>query len=79
MSVVHFFLFIHVFMHIGSPEGVALLELELVGEENPLENQQEAPEGEVQVQEQLSECLDHTPTSCIKGKPWSISISQVLL
>jgi len=35
MSVVHFFLFIHVFMHIGSPEGVTLLELETVGEEVP--------------------------------------------
>jgi len=58
-------------MHIGSPEGVTLLEFEAVGEENLLEIQQEIPEGEGQVQE-LPECPDHVPTSYIKGKPRSI-------
>ena len=58
-------------MHIGLPEGITLLEFEAVGEENPLEIQQEVPEGEGQVQE-LPECPDHVPTSYIKGKPRSI-------
>jgi len=58
-------------MHIGSPEGITLLQFEAVGEENPLEIQQEVPEGEGQVQE-LPECPAHAPTSYIKGKPRSI-------
>jgi hypothetical protein len=45
MSLMHFFLFIHVFMHIGLLEGVTLLELETVGEEVPPEVQ-DGPEGE---------------------------------
>ena len=41
------------------------------------EEQQEAPqavalEREEQTLEDLPECLDHKPTSSIKGKPWSI-------
>ena len=31
-----------------------------------------APKGEEQTQEELSECLDHRPTSFLKGKPRSI-------
>ena len=59
-------------MHIGSFEGITLLEFE-----EELEEQQEAPqaialEGEEQTLEDLPECSDHRPTSFIKGKPLSI-------
>ena len=59
-------------MHIGSSEEITLLEFE----EEP-EEQQEAPqaialEEEGQTLEDLPECLDHRPTSFIKGKPRSI-------
>ena len=59
-------------MHIGSSEGITLLEF---NEEE--EEQQEAPqaidlEEEEQTLEDLPECLDHRPTSFIKGKPRSI-------
>ena len=59
-------------MHIGSSEGITLLEFK----EEP-EEQQEAPqavalEGEEQTLEDLPECSDHRPTSFIKGKPRSI-------
>ena len=59
-------------MHIGSSEGITLLEFNKETEE-----QQEAPqaialEGEVQILEDLPECPDHRPTSFIKGKPRSI-------
>ena len=61
-----------VLMHIGSSEGITLLEFE----EEP-EEQQEAPqaialEGEEQTPEDLPERPDHRPTSFIKGKPQSI-------
>ena len=56
-------------MHIGSSEGITLLKFD----EEP-EEQQEAPlaialEGEEQTLEHSPECLDHRPTSFIKGKP----------
>ena len=59
-------------MHIGSSEGITLLEFD----EEP-EEQQEAPqaialEEEEQTLENLPECLDHIPTSFLKGKPRSI-------
>ena len=59
-------------MHIGLTEGITLLEFD----EEP-EEQQEAPqaialEGEEKTLEDLPECLDHRPTSFIKGKPQSI-------
>ena len=59
-------------MHIGSSEGITLLEFE----EEP-EEQQEAPlvialEGEEQTLEDLLECRNHIPTCFIKGKPRSI-------
>ena len=59
-------------MHIGLSKGIPLLEFK----EEP-EEQQEAPqaitlEGEEQTLEDLPECLDHRPTSFIKGKPRSI-------
>ena len=55
-------------MHIGSSEGITLLEF------NEEEEHWEAPqpvalEGEEQTLEDLPECPDHRPTSFIKGKP----------
>ena len=57
-------------MHIGSSEGITLLEFN----EEEAEEQQETPqavalEGEEQTLEDLPECLDHRPTSFIKDKP----------
>ena len=59
-------------MHIGSPEGITLLEFEAVDQEDQEGPQQGAPEGEQQAPEELSECPDHKPTSFLKGKPQSI-------
>ena len=59
-------------MHIGSPEGITLLEFEVVDQEDQEAPQQGALEGEDQVLEELLECLDHKPTSFLKGKPQSI-------
>jgi hypothetical protein len=62
-------------MHaIGVPEGVTLLEFK----QGPLEEQQQVQEHEVPVtdgeinEEDLLECLDHQPSSFLKGKPRSI-------
>ena len=60
-------------MHTGSSEGITLLEFN----EEEEEEQQETPqaialEGEEQTLEDLPECLDHRPTSFLKGKPRSI-------
>ena len=42
-----FSVFIYIFMHIGSPEGMTPLKFEAVGEEDQQETQQqEVPEGE---------------------------------
>ena len=60
--------FVH--MHaIGSPEGVTLLEFEPEHQEE-LQAKVQA-EGGVNV-EDLPECLDHQPSSFLKGKPRSI-------
>ena len=61
-------------MHIGSSEEITLLEF---NEEE--EDQQEmpyaiAPGEEEQTLEDLPECLDHRPTSFLKGKPRSIRL-----
>jgi hypothetical protein len=59
-------------MHIGLPEGVMLLEFEPVKREVPWEVQ---PHGEPEEGGQaldLPECLDHQPSTFLKGKPWSI-------
>ena len=61
-------------MHIGSSEEITLLEF---NEEEEEENQQETPQAvapgeEEQTLEDLPECLDHRPTSFLKGKPRSI-------
>ena len=60
-------------IHIGSFEGITLLEFNKEEEED----QQETPqaiglEEEEQTLEDLLECLDHRPTSFLKGKPRSI-------
>ena len=60
-------------MHIGSPEGITLLEFEAEEEEENQEApQQVALEGEELAPEELPECPDHRPTSFLKGKPRSI-------
>ena len=56
-------------MHIGSPEGVTLLEFEEEAEDNQETPQPKAPKGEELATDELSECLDHRPTSFLKGKP----------
>ena len=59
-------------MHIGSPEGITLLEFEAEEEENQEAPQQVAPESEEQAPEELPECPDPRPTSFLKGKLKSI-------
>ena len=59
-------------MHIGSPEGVTLLEFKEDAEENQETPQPAAPEGEEPDTKELPECPDHRPTSFLKGKPQSI-------
>ena len=62
-------------MHaIGVPEGVTLLEFEQVLPEEQQQAQEQevqAPEGGVN-EEELLECLNHQPSSFLKGKPRSI-------
>ena len=49
-------------MHLGSEEGITLLEFDEVEEGDQPENPQAAaPEGEEQNPEELSECPDHRP------------------
>ena len=60
-------------MHIGSSQGITLLEFN----EEQEEEQQETPqaialEGEEKNLVDLPECPDHRPTSFLKGKPRSI-------
>jgi len=53
-------IFIHIFMHIGSPEGITLLEFEAMAKEDQQETQQqEVLEGKGQDLEELPECPDH--------------------
>ena len=59
-------------MHIGSSEGIILLEFNEEEEEHQEAPQPVALEGEEQALEDLPECLDHRPTSFVKGKPQSI-------
>ena len=59
-------------IHIGSPEGVTLLEFEEEAEENQETPQPAAPDGEEQALEELPEFPDHWPISFLKGKPRSI-------
>ena len=60
-------------MHIGSSEGITLLEFNEEEEEDLQETPQAVALGEEeQTFEDLPECLDHRPTSFLKGKPRSI-------
>ena len=59
-------------MHIGSSEGITLLEFKEEPEEQHEAPQAVAPEGEEQHLEDLPEGPDDRPTSFIKGKPRSI-------
>ena len=54
-----------IFMHLGSEEGITLLEFDEVEEGNQQENPQAAaPKGVEQNPVELPECPDHRPTSC---------------
>ena len=59
-------------MHIGSPEGITLLEFDAEEEKQQETPQAIAIEGEEQTLEDLPECVNHRPTSFLKGKPRSI-------
>ena len=59
-------------MHIGSSEGVTLLEFNKEEEEDQQETPQATALEEEQTLKELPECPDHQPTSFLKGKPWSI-------
>ena len=56
-------------MHIGSSEGITLLEFNEEEEEQQETPQTVALEGEEQTLEDLPECPNHRPTSFLKGKP----------
>ena len=59
-------------MHIGSTEDITLLEFNEEEEGDQQETPQAtAPKEEEQTPKELPECLDHRPTSFLKGKPWS--------
>ena len=59
-------------IHIGSPEGVTLLEFEEEAEENQETPQPVAPKGEELATKELLECPNQRPASFMKGKPQSI-------
>ena len=59
-------------MHIGSPEGVTLLEFKEEVVDNQETPQPTAPKGEEPATNEILECHDHRPTSFLKGKPRSI-------
>ena len=60
-------------MHIGSTEEITSLEFNEEEEGDQQETPQAtAPGEEEQTPEELPECLDHRPTSFLKGKPQSI-------
>ena len=61
-----------ILIHLGSPEGVTLLEFKEEAEENQETPQPVAPGGKELDTEELLVCPDHQPTSFLKGKPWSI-------
>jgi hypothetical protein len=59
--------------HIGSQE-VTLVAVPEEPEEQPEVQEQEVPEADEEVDEDLPECPDHRPSSFERGKPWSISL-----
>ena len=77
--IIHAFAISYViFMHIGSTEEITLLEFNEEEEGDQQETPQAAaPEEEEQTPEELPECLDHRPTSFLKGMPRSILSLQV--
>ena len=56
-------------MHIGSSEGVTLLEFEEEAEDNQGTPQPTASEGEEPATDELLECPNHRPTSFLKASP----------
>ena len=69
-----------IFMHLGSEEEITLLEFDEVEKGDQQENPQvAAPEGVEQNPDELLECLDHCPTSFLRGKPRSILSLLVFL
>ena len=67
-SVISYFML----MHIGSSEGITLLEFNEEEKEQLETPRAIALEGEEQTPKDLLECPDHMPTSFLKGKPRSI-------
>jgi hypothetical protein len=59
--------------HTGSQE-VILVAVPEEPEEQPDVQEQEVPEADEEVGEDLPECPDHRPSSFKRGKPWSISL-----
>jgi hypothetical protein len=59
--------------HIGSQEVIPVAVPE-EPEEQPEVQEQEVPEANEEVIEDLPECPDHRPRSFERGKPWSISL-----
>ena len=59
-------------MHIGSSEGIILLEFNEEEEEHQEAPHPVAPEGEEQALEDLPECPDHRSTCFLKSKSQSI-------
>jgi hypothetical protein len=59
--------------HTGSQE-VTLVAVPEEPEEQPEVQEQEVPEADEEVGEDLPECPDHRPSSFKKGKPRSISV-----
>jgi hypothetical protein len=60
-------------IHIGSSEGITLLEFETVKEEIPQKIPQQETQGEgEQDPEELPECPDYKPSSYLRGKHQSI-------
>jgi hypothetical protein len=59
--------------HIGSQEVIPVAVLE-EPKEQPEVQEQEVPEADEEVGEDLPECPDHRPSSFEKGKPRSISL-----
>jgi hypothetical protein len=57
--------------HTGSQE-VTPVAVHKEPEEQPEVQEQEVPEADEEVGEDLLECPDHRPSSFERGKPWSI-------
>jgi hypothetical protein len=60
--------------HTGSQEGISVA-VPKEPEEQPEVQEQEVPEADEEVGEDLPECPDHRPSSFKRGKPQSISPS----